>query len=254
MQLEKIFSAIGRDKLIHNHPNFSLPLPKLLKYGITLILGVGVSASVVQNANATDYAVNISGTVLQRPFYRSGLVRIVPTITTTTQNGVNPVDVLLASGNPGANPQTGAIQFMTNNAFIGSPSRLDLAYVSYFPQYALLRSQPDSRIAAVGANIFNALSGITAQAYQIYDGYMDIQYLNGGQNISGVIDVVGRGLTFSSQNRYTARFSGSLLSASNSSKTLISKYSHKPMRVKINSGAKPKTVPVSYIFGLKGNT
>ncbi|PPS45658.1 hypothetical protein B1A85_05285 [Chroococcidiopsis sp. TS-821] len=154
------------------------------------------------------YQVTIRGNVLQRPFQRTGFVVVSPTVTRVTQNGVNPFEVALASGNPYTSPDRGAIWFATNNRLVGSRASLDLAYVNYNPGTAVVTIQPDSRIAATGSNIFTAVPGITATPYQIYGGYMQLQFQNNFQRIAGQIDVVGRGLTFSPSNRYTAIISG----------------------------------------------
>jgi hypothetical protein len=233
----------SKSKLVPN-----LPIRKLSVFSLSFAVLVSSILGLIKAASADVYSVNISGTVLQYPFQRTGYLYVVPTITTYgTQNGINPYDVLLQVGDPGYYPQTGSIQFMSNNAFIGRAA-LDLAYVSWLSQYNTLRSQPDQRIAASGANIFNALTGSTATRYQIYSGYMDVQFLSNG-NISGYVDLYGRGLTFSPNNRYTAWFNGYFLSRSlkrekaKSQDTPFSSYPNKRARIRIKPGNIPLPPP-----------
>ena len=65
---------------------------------------------------------------------------------------------------------------MTNNAFLGSSSQIDLAYVRLVPTAqgngSCVVVEPDALLSSVGANVFNAYSGLTADAYQIFSGYM----------------------------------------------------------------------------------
>ncbi|WNN89906.1 hypothetical protein [Gloeocapsopsis dulcis] len=177
----------------------------------TAFLVTSVVSTIAFMSSATAqlvYQVTITGSVLQYPFQRTGFVVVSPTVTRVTQNDVNPFEVALASGNPYTSPQRGAIWLATNNNLVGSRANLDLAYVNYNPSTAVVTIRPDSRIAATGTNIFTVMQGITATPYQIYGGYMQLQFRNNFQQIAGQIDVVGRGLTFSPWNRYTATISG----------------------------------------------
>src|SRR5918992_1090663 len=155
----------------------------------SLMLSVTVaSASLYQNAFATFafrelgvqysiYNVVMQGEALDIPFQREGMLLItrVPIGTEGTQNGENPFEVFLISGNPGAAPESGAIWFMTNNAFLGSDSQVDLAFTTFDPGTQIITVQPDPNLSAVGANVFNARSGLLANAFQIFDGTMQIQ-------------------------------------------------------------------------------
>lgn len=85
---------------------------------------------VEQSVRRSTYNINIEGYTQGNYFNRSGQLYINSTIAAAgTQNGINPVDVFIGSGNPAATPTTGAIWLGTNNAFIGSSSQIDLAYV-----------------------------------------------------------------------------------------------------------------------------
>jgi hypothetical protein len=155
------------------------------------------------------YDITIDGTSQGINFTRSGQLLLASTITSVgTENGVNPIDVFLISGNPAAFPESGAIWLGTNNAFIGSSTQLDLAFVSESTNEITI--QPDPNISAVGANVFNAYSGLTADIYQIFDGSVDLQFENNGEEVTGEIDILGTGAIFASNTPYLATISGTL--------------------------------------------
>lgn len=190
---------------------------------IALLVAVMVVAQfcLYQNASATSvigqlgvqysiYNVVIQGQALDIPFQRQGMLLItqVPIGTEGTQNGVNPFEAFLISGNPGGAPESGAIWFMTNNAFLGSDSQIDLAYTTFDPENQIITVQPDPNLSAVGANIFNARSGLLANAYQIFGGNMQIQSLDNWQTIGGQVNILGTGAIFHSNSPYIAQISG----------------------------------------------
>jgi hypothetical protein len=195
---------------------------KFISVSITaLIVAVMVVASLYQDVSATSaigqlgvqysiYNVIIQGQALDIPFQREGTLIItqVPIGTEGTQNGVNPFEVFLISGNPGGAPESGAIWFMTNNAFLGSNSQIDLAYTTFDPETQIITVQPDPNLSAVGANVFNARSGFLANAYQIFDGAMQIQSLDNWQTITGQVNILGTGAIFHSNSPYIAEISG----------------------------------------------
>jgi hypothetical protein len=195
---------------------------KFISVSITaLIVAVMVVASLYQDVSATSaigqlgvrysiYNVIIQGQALDIPFQREGTLIItqVPIGTEGTQNGVNPFEVFLISGSPGGAPESGAIWFMTNNAFLGSNSQIDLAYTTFDPETQIITVQPDPNLSAVGANVFNARSGFLANAYQIFDGAMQIQSLDNWQTITGQVNILGTGAIFHSNSPYIAEISG----------------------------------------------
>jgi hypothetical protein len=203
-----------------------LVLPKIKFIAISLtafIAAVTVLAPLYlyQNASATSvisqlgvqysiYNVVIQGQALDIPFQRQGMLLItqVPIGTEGTQNGVNPFEVFLISGNPGGAPESGAIWFMTNNAFLGGDSQIDLAYTTFDPETQIIAVQPDPNLSAVGANVFNARSGLLANAYQIFDGTMQIQSPDNWQTIAGQLNLLGTGAIFHSNSPYIAEISG----------------------------------------------
>jgi hypothetical protein len=171
-----------------------------------------ISAGSVAQAAGRQYLVYdvaIQGTVSGRSFQRAGQVYVLPgTITTTTTNGVNPLEVWLRSGSPATSPQTGAIWFATNNAFLGSRAQLDLAYVSAPSGQLRIDVKPDWRVSATGGNVFNALSGLTADMYQIFDGAMQVTFSSDARQVTGTVSILGTGAIFHSNTPYTATFSG----------------------------------------------
>ena len=155
------------------------------------------------------YNITLQGTVLGRPFARQGLLVFTTPIigATGTTNGANPLDVAFVSGNPATSPEIGAIQFSTNTLLLGGRAALDMAYVS--STRTCVSINPDPSLSATGLNVFNALSGLTADAYQIFSGTIQICSQDGFQTISGTIDILGTGALFHSNSPYRATVSGS---------------------------------------------
>jgi hypothetical protein len=162
------------------------------------------------------YEVTLSGVAGGYAFTRSGWLAVVnPVADPTTANGANPREVLLVSGHPTANPETGSIWFATNNVFysgagdLSAASALDLAYVAANEQAASLWVNPDlyrSRMAPL--NNFNATSNFTSDVYQIQSGDLGLEFLNGGQNVHGYASLSGSGYIFYSDTLYTAEITG----------------------------------------------
>lgn len=127
-----------------------------------------------------------------------------------TTNQLNPFEVVFYSGDPGASPESGAIWFMTNNAFLNSASSIDLADVSFVDNDGItcLTVVPDPNLSAVGANGFNSFSGLTAQRYQIFSGHMNFCSSDGFQTFVGEISIQGTGAIFHSNTGYYAQVVG----------------------------------------------
>lgn len=140
-------------------------------------------------------------------------------------NGINPLEIGLAVGNPPDNPQIGSIWFGTNSAIckelnIGCNSvpinaALDLAFVKIINQNKI-EITIDGRFyenSAVGAsltgflNLFNASSGLTAKSYQIISGTIIIEIHN-EKEITGSIDLKGSSLSGFAPVDYNATFYG----------------------------------------------
>jgi hypothetical protein len=135
------------------------------------------------------YSVTLLGNVQGNPFTRQGTLTVARTISPAgTQNGVNPIEVFLQSGNPPSFPQTGAIWFMTNSG-MQSPNgaRIDYAYVS--TTRSSITVIPDRRVTALGNNVFNYGSSIISSISQIRDGKMELRFNE--NNVSGTVRVSG---------------------------------------------------------------
>jgi hypothetical protein len=152
------------------------------------------------------YNIVIEGVVSGTPFQRTGqlLVTHQPVSQVTASN---PFDILLVSGDPWVSPDTGSIQFTSNSAMVGQ-TPVPMARVTADPATGVItaRTQPDS--AVIGANGFNARPGITAPFYFIMDGAMQIQSVDGGQTVNGIIEVVGSSEAFNPTTPYQAQFAG----------------------------------------------
>jgi hypothetical protein len=157
----------------------------------------------------SQYDITLTGTVGSRTFQRAGILAFrQPFDPSGTQNGANPFDVCLKSGDPATNPSVGAIQLSSNNACFGGRSGLDLAYVTITSATQLV-VEPDSRLAATCNNIYNYSSGLTAAVYAPYDGSMVINLLANGDQVAGTIDT--NGLIYCQSpgvERYRAQFAG----------------------------------------------
>jgi hypothetical protein len=165
------------------------------------------------NSKLLHYSVwniTLQGESQGQTFQRTGVLIITkaPITTIGSTNTVNPFDVFLRSGNPGAFPESGSIWFMTNNALIGNDAHIDMAEVSFDKDAQIITVKPDPKLSAVGINGFNAYSGLTADIYQVFGGEMQIQSQDNFQTISGSIDILGTGAIFHSNTPYKAQFSG----------------------------------------------
>lgn len=156
------------------------------------------------------WQVTIQGTVYGRPFTRQGNLYLTePFSSAATVNGANPIEVALFSGTPITSPQIGAIQFVTNDGILGYRTQLDLAYVSFDGQAGRVEVQPDGRLGAnAGRNVFNALSGFTANLYQIYGRRMQLQFRDNYETVSGVIDFLGNPFIEPAAAPYQATLTG----------------------------------------------
>lgn len=161
--------------------------------------------------------VTIQGNAMGYAFQRNGfLIATAPIDRVATQNGINALDFWLASGNPGATPESGSIWFATNRAYyslIGDAnagSQLDLAYVNYDSQSATFDIRPDPSIAAASTfNLFNAQSGLLADMYLIREGQMLVQFQNDWNTVVGQANLVGTEHLYYSNVPYNVTITGS---------------------------------------------
>ncbi len=178
----------------------------LCAIGATLALAPAAAASIPQSA---VYDIQLQGAVNGLPFTRSGGMAIGPTVTQATTNGVNPIDLCLASGSPFITPERGAIWFATNSVCANANGALlDLAFVAANRAAGTTTIRPDPALSATGVNGFNGSSGYTAAIWQIFDGTMTLRFQGQGQTVTGTLDLLGTGAIFHSENTYKATLSG----------------------------------------------
>lgn len=171
------------------------------------------------------YRVRTTGTVAGSVQYdRTGwLVVASPAITRSgTSNGVNPVDLFLITGNPGTNPEAGAIEWATNSTLH------DLAHGSSTSSRARLDTSSmgctGTNLANLQCNIaidqqnslsdlqnnFNTSSGVLGDIYRVYSGRMALRFVNsnGTLRVAGQTDTwLGRGALYG-WGRYNATING----------------------------------------------
>ncbi|KAH7140135.1 hypothetical protein B0J13DRAFT_676544 [Dactylonectria estremocensis] len=148
------------------------------------------------------------------PFRVQGELMFIKKITSPgTQNGANPVDVVISIGNPIINPIAGSIRYVTNrylNPFIGGSkdtTRTDLAYVSRTSTTVKVKIDP-YRTYANAYSTFNARSGVfSASVFKPASGNFYFVLKNG--KISGNINIVGKdGVTTAARAPYKAIVGG----------------------------------------------
>ena len=163
---------------------------------------------VEQSTPRSVYNVIIEGTANGNYFRGLGQLYIYPTIAAIgTQNRVNPVDLLIRSGNPiGSSPQTGAIRLGTNTELLDRRTPIDLAYVNTSSNQITI--VPDARLASFGVNIFSSSSSVIDGPWQVYDGSVNLQFLD--QRVYGKIDIRGKGEYLPLNYSYKADISGIL--------------------------------------------
>ncbi|KAL6407594.1 hypothetical protein AUP68_08613 [Ilyonectria robusta] len=148
-----------------------------------------------------------------QPFVvRGGLLVIDGIPFPTTQNGLNPVDVVISIGSPIGSPVAGSISYVTNrylNPFISGrrdTTRLDFARVS--ATRSTVTVSVDTSIAAANQiSVFNARSGLLANIYNPATGGFNLVFGSNGR-ISGRISMTGRTPTSGGQAPYQAIISG----------------------------------------------
>ena len=86
---------------------------------------------------------------------------------------------------------------------------LPVAFVSFVNNCVI--AQPDRRMSATGLNGFNALSGLTADFYQIFAGTLRVCSTDGFRTITGAVNILGTGAIFHSNTRYQATLTGTFI-------------------------------------------
>ncbi|WP_224333340.1 hypothetical protein [Haloprofundus halobius] len=142
----------------------------------------------------------------------------------TFQNGINARDVGLFSGNPPGAPEAGAIWFGTNTAVhqaVGIDTTpapeiaaLDVAFVDADEAAGVLVVTLDGNffgLPAARSSLLNCVTptdGLLAPIYQLIQGTMQLQFGDGGNAVSGVVDFVGNGYIEPGTTPYQATMSG----------------------------------------------
>lgn len=164
---------------------------------------------------AALYEITITGIADGVLFQRTGNLLVTPTATTETTNGINARDVVFMSGNPSASPEVGAIWFATNRLLFApagdlyASSRIDLAYVATDLRTGSMTINPDQNLAAsAGFNHFNTRTGLLEQVYQVRSGTIELQFQDGGQQLSGTVSLLGTGYIHYANTPYYAEITG----------------------------------------------
>jgi len=152
----------------------------------------------------------------QVPFRVSGQLLITSGISSSgTRNGANPVELVIAIGNPYSNPVAGSIRYTTNRylwPFLGGApdtSRVDFAYVA--STATTVGVTVDTSLAAANTlSVFNTRSGLTADVYNPASGGVNLVLANNGA-VSGQVQFVGRSLIGGAQGSYRAKIVGSVI-------------------------------------------
>lgn len=136
-----------------------------------------------------------------------------------TQNGDNPYDIAIESGNPAVSPLAGSIRYATNRlldqvintADLFSGSRLDLAFVDTTGE--TITATVDTTLAAADQlNLFNARSGILADVYEVAEGGITLTRATADSPLTGFISFTGRSFIFGGQAPYNAVITGTVFS------------------------------------------
>lgn len=163
--------------------------------------------SIVKTPRSKLFNITINGTVSGWPFSRTGILMLAPTFDSNGTNDVNPVEVVIVSGEPlGTRPERGAIQFATNDFFLEGSTHFDLALVSVSGNCVSI--QPDPEYRMMTPNVFNVNSGITAIPYMIYSGNINGCVDRRARTVSGHINVEGSPYYYGNSASYVADFEG----------------------------------------------
>jgi hypothetical protein len=176
----------------------------------------GDGASPATPASSADrqpigvYTVHLTGTVSGHDFARDGRIEVRTTVTAAgTTNGVNPYDVCLKSGFPGAAPEVGAIWFGTNSACFAATAQIDLASTEVSGSTYVAR--PDPSVEGVGVNGWTAQDGSVACIYVPNGGSATYEFhddgtVTGHLDLTGFVAVCG---SIGTQSTFTAELTGS---------------------------------------------
>ena len=188
---------------------------------ITLLLSAVSITSVVLSphahaqtlgSNAPNYGTynvviegNIDG---QLQFSQQATIQIVQAFNPSSGH---PFDVcLVTAGSPITSPAVGEISLNSNAACIpGTIQQVDMTSVTDDQQNDTVTLQVDPVASATDVNGFNTSGGIAGGLEAIVSGTMQLQFSDGGQTVSGQINVVGNSSAFNPEqgDTYTATIS-----------------------------------------------
>jgi hypothetical protein len=118
---------------------------------------------------------------------------------------------LVTAGSPITSPAIGEISLNSNAACIpGTIQQVDLTSVTGDQRNASVTLQVDPVASAMDVNGFNTSGGVAGRLAIIVSGSMQLQFSNGGQTISGQINVTGNSSAFNPEqgDSYTATING----------------------------------------------
>ncbi len=196
--------------------------------GLAGLRAVTGRASADVPVSQTAYLITMTGrTSSGVTFTRPALLVVAPTIDRSgaSGTGVNARDVAIRSGSPGSAPQAGSVWFATNTGLypaVGIPAdttsrtaQIDIASVTQPDSNSIairLDGDPGGIARTALLNSFNALSGLTANVYQIYQGGMNLRFSDDASTIEGELLFGGIGYIYPGSAAMEARFSGTVVS------------------------------------------
>lgn len=196
----------------------------------------GISAMAVPGGRAFLYNITATGTTysgntsfpLQNTRYTPavnftlpGTLVIEPTLAAQNSNrtnGVNPREVGLFIGNDASLITAGTLRYGTHTWMhrywggrtTGRPA-LDTAFVSVNNQTDRLSVSVDQQWSRNDtSNLFSWRSSLASAPKQILAGSINIQFTNGGRNVSGTVTFFGNGFVEPGAYAYAASFTGTL--------------------------------------------
>jgi hypothetical protein len=198
--------------------------------GFSTEVAATVQGSVSTIPQDASYRVTITGRILQQGALRSTFVRdatlhVVPPFDPQAlgvSNGPNPRDVGLVTDASPLVGVVGALAFGTNTAFCAlsgcniANSRLDTSFVTIDSGRGEIFARVDGNVWGLPIarlstfNIFNDESGPFAHVYQVLAGDLLVRFGNGGQSVTGALQLGGAsGFNIGAVSTvYDATFSG----------------------------------------------
>ncbi len=208
-------AALAQDRLIeHMNPQGTAGLKAARE------ASAGAPAAAEVQKPLLMWKIRIEGAVGGASFKRSGrlfLTDTLPKLTVKeTENGNNAAEMMISSGDPESG-QPGAIQYATHTYLLRrvgglNDLLLDLGYVEGTTDQRgqKLQVKPDARTLplVLGLNSFSAGNEQAEEPLDIVDGLILAEFTNQAQDVSGTIQITGRGLLTGATTTYTARFTG----------------------------------------------